>query len=147
MLNVVRFPIAFPLAFAALCFAQQTSDPWPKSDVIEPAALAELLKGEHTPEVISVAFPVLYRQKHIVHAVNAGPGSKPEGLEALKKAVAGLSKDADIVLYCGCCPMVKCPNIRPSYQALKDAGFTHVRVLDVPTNMHEDWYTKGYPSE
>ena len=45
----------------------------------------------------------------IIGAVYAGPGNKPEGIEALKKEVAGLSKDADIVLYCGCCPMEKCP--------------------------------------
>ena len=26
-------------------------------------------------------------------------------------------------------------------------GFTHIRILDIPTNMHDDWYTKDYPSE
>jgi hypothetical protein len=56
-------------------------------------------------------------------------------------------KDADIVLYCGCCPMVKCPNIRPAYRALREMGFQHVRVLNIATNMHEDWFGKGYPSE
>jgi hypothetical protein len=61
--------------------------------------------------------------------------------------VADLPKDADIVVYCGCCPMVKCPNIRPAYRTLKELGFTHIRVLDVPTNMHDDWYAKNYPSE
>ncbi len=43
--------------------------------------------------------------------------------------------------------MVKCPNIRPAYRALKELGYTHIRVLSIPTNMHDDWYTKGYPSE
>jgi hypothetical protein len=58
-----------------------------------------------------------------------------------------MRKDADIVLYCGCCPMEHCPNIRPAYQALKESGFTRVRVLRIPTNMAADWYGKGYPSE
>ena len=73
---------------------------------------------------------------------------RDRGIETLKKAVANLSKDADIVVYCGCCPMeTKCPNIRPAYQTLKELGFTHVRVLNIPTNMHDDWYTKNYPTE
>ena len=31
--------------------------------------------------------------------------------------------------------------------ALKQMGFTSVRVLDIQTSMHNDWYTFGYPSE
>ncbi len=136
------------LALAGMfCFSAETTDPWPSAAVIEPAALAQILQAGKPPMVISVAFPVLYHAKHIVHAIDAGPGSKPEGIELLKKAVAGVPKDADIVVYCGCCPMVKCPNIRPAYRALKEMGYTRIRVLDVPTNMHDDWYTKNYPSE
>jgi len=30
---------------------------------------------------------------------------------------------------------------------LKEWGFKHVRVLDIPTNMHVDWFSKGYPAE
>jgi thiosulfate/3-mercaptopyruvate sulfurtransferase len=133
---------------AVLGFSQSTSDPWPKNMLLEPAAFSqELQSGKPPAAVVSVAFPVLYRSKHIVHAVDAGPTSKPEGIDALKKAVANLPKDADIVLYCGCCPMDKCPNIRPAYRTLKELGFTHVRVLDIATNMHTDWYSKDYPSE
>src|SRR6267378_2478787 len=139
---------AVPLALlATLCFSQDVADPWPKSDLIEPAALARELESVKPPVVLGVAFPVLYRSKHILHAIDAGPGSKPEGIETLKKAVAGRPKDADLVIYCGCCPMVKCPNVRPAYRTLKEMGFTHVRVLDIPTNMQADWYSKNYPSE
>jgi len=105
------------------------------------------IQSAKPPVIISVAFPVLYRSKHILHAVAGGPGSAPEGLEALRQAVAKLPKSADIVIYCGCCPMVKCPNIRPAFTTLKDLGFTRIRVLDIPTNMHTDWYEKNYPSE
>jgi hypothetical protein len=136
------------LAFVAtLCFSQPTADPWAKSELIEPAAFAKELQSGKTPTVISVAFPVLYRARHIVHAVDAGPGNKPEGMALLTKVVAPLPKSADIVLYCGCCPMVKCPNLRPAYRKLKELGYTHVRVVNIPTNMHEDWYAKNYPSE
>src|SRR5215831_17157236 len=136
-----HIPRAAMLLATALAFSQDLS-------LVEPADLAATLRSDaKKPTVICVAFPVLYRSKHITGALFAGPGNKPEGIEALKKAVGGMPKDADIVLYCGCCPMERCPNIRPAYQALKDAGFTRVRVLRIPTNMATDWYAKGYPSE
>jgi len=133
---------------AALGFSQEVANPWPESAILEPADLARTLRSsEKKPAVICVAFPVLYRSKHIAGSVFAGPGNKPEGLDELKKAVAGRAKDSDLVLYCGCCPMTKCPNIRPAYRLLKEMGFTHIRVLSVPANMAADWYDKGYPSE
>ena len=135
------------LLLAGLCLCQNASDPWPKSDLMEPAALVQALQSSKPPTVVCVAFPVLYRSKHIARAVFAGPGSKPEGLEMLKKAVAEVPKDADLVIYCGCCPMVKCPNVRPAYRVLKEMGYTRVRVLNLPTNTLTDWVSKDYPSE
>jgi thiosulfate/3-mercaptopyruvate sulfurtransferase len=144
----------FKNAFAILglacgsCFGQDApSDPWTAVELLQPAQLAQAIQSGKAPVVLSVAFPVLYKGKHIVHAINAGPTSKPEGIEALKTAVAKLPKDADLVIYCGCCPMVKCPNIRPAYRALKELGFTRVRVVSLPTNLHTDWVNKDYPSE
>jgi thiosulfate/3-mercaptopyruvate sulfurtransferase len=153
MLGFMKIPVAFRLAaallVAVLCFSQQTADPWPKASLLEPSALAETLRSSTAkpPVILCVAFPVLYKTKHILHAVYAGQGSKPEGIETLKQAVAGMAKDSDIVLYCGCCPMERCPNMRPAYRALKEMGYTHVRVLSIPTNMATDWYSKDYPSE
>jgi hypothetical protein len=129
-------------------WAQEAApDPWAQNEVLQPAELAKAIESGKAPIILSVAFPVLYKGKHVVHAINAGPTSKPEGIEALKAAVAKLPKDADLVIYCGCCPMVKCPNIRPAYQTLKALGFTRVRVVSIPTNLHTDWVSKGFPSE
>ena len=115
---------------------------------MHPADLAAVLNStKPQPHIICVAFPVLYRQRHIIHAEYAGPGNKPEGIQALKSAVASLGMDSQIVIYCGCCPMVKCPNVRPAYSALKEAGYRKVRVLDIPENFHADWVAKGYPVE
>ena len=136
------------LLLATLSLSQQSSDPWPKSALLEAGVLASTLQsGDKAPVIVSVVFPVLHRAKHIPNAIFAGPGSKPEGLELLKKAVANLPKDSDIVLYCGCCPMTQCPNLRPAFRTLKELGFTSVRVLNIPTNMHTDWYSKSYPTE
>ena len=97
--------------------------------------------------MIHVGFPVLYRAAHIAGSEYAGPGSKPEGIEALKKAVAGQPHNREIVLYCGCCPWDKCPNIRPAFAALHQMGFTNVKVMMVPENLKADWIDKGYPTE
>lgn len=147
--RALEVPVRAAVLFAAaLGFSQEVANPWPESAIVQPADLAKTLQSSgKKPAVICVAFPVLYRSKHITGAVFAGPGNRPEGIEALKKAVAGMAKDSDLVLYCGCCPMTQCPNIRPAYQTLRDMGFTRVRVLSIPTNMVADWYEKGYPSE
>jgi thiosulfate/3-mercaptopyruvate sulfurtransferase len=92
------------------CLSQQLTDPWPARDLLQPSALAQALRSAKPPIVLSIGFPVLYRSKHILHAIEAGPASKPEGIEALKKALANVPKNSDIVIYCGCCPMDKCPN-------------------------------------
>lgn len=123
-------------------------NPWADSELMQPDRLAGLLKSQKgVPRILCVAFPVLYRQRHIVGAEYAGPGNKPEGIEMLRAAVASTPKDAPIVIYCGCCPMVKCPNVRPAFRALKDAGFKNVSVLNIPENFHTDWVAKGYPTE
>ena len=133
---------------ALIAFGDAQGDPWSASELMPPKALADELRGDGSkPVVIAVVFPVMYRQRHIAGALYAGPGRDAAGIDALKAAVKGLSKEAEIVLYCGCCPMVRCPNIRPAYRALKELGYTNVRVLALETNFHDDWSSKGYPSE
>lgn len=127
--------------------AQEAGDPWDKAEFVEPAALAAELHSAKPPVILCTAFSVLYRSKRIPHAIEAGPGNNPEGIALLRKAAANLPRNADIVLYCGCCPMDRCPNIRPAYRVLREMGFRHVRVLNIPTNMHTDWFGKGYPAE
>jgi thiosulfate/3-mercaptopyruvate sulfurtransferase len=120
--------------------------PLSSSDLLEPAALAQSLNsGTATSHIFCVAFPSLYRQKHILHAQYAGPGNSPEGLKSLKEAVEKVPKSSEIVIYCGCCPMVRCPNLQPAYRLLKELGFSSVRVLNLPTTLLADWTSKGYP--
>jgi len=145
---VMRVGAAAASATIALGKEQSAAEPWPQSALMSPAALAKKLNSEGArPAVLCVAFPVLYRQRHIIHAEFAGPGRSAEGIESLKKAAANLQKNEEIVIYCGCCPMVDCPNVRPAYSTLTKLGFTNVKVLDIPTNFHTDWVAKGYPVE
>src|SRR5215469_14375269 len=112
--------------------------------LIQPGQAAKELHGAL---VIHVGFPVLYRSAHITGSIFAGPGSKAEGIAELKKAVAGQPHTREIILYCGCCPFDRCPNIRPAFAALREMGFTHVRAMTLPTNLKTDWIDKGYPTD
>ena len=76
-----RFLLVLALAFVAFA-----ADPWGDRDVMTPEQLAKDIKA---PLLIHVGFPVLYRSTHIPGSVYAGPGSTADGVEALKKAVAG----------------------------------------------------------
>jgi rhodanese-related sulfurtransferase len=138
-------PVAVLAAtLAAVMLAQTPSDPWTPSQLLEPK---ELAGAAHTgaPEIVMVGPRVLYDGAHIVGALYAGPANKPEGIQKLLEAAASLPKDAQIVIYCGCCPMTRCPNIRPAFTALRDAGFKNVKVLALKESMHADWTEKGYP--
>jgi thiosulfate/3-mercaptopyruvate sulfurtransferase len=139
MRRIVLFCLPLGLLTLGLLLA---ADPWTAKDLVSPETLSKDVKG---PLIIHVGFDVLYRAAHIAGTPYAGPASKPEGIDELKKAVAGQPHDRDIVLYCGCCPMDKCPNIRPAFTALHELGFTHVRVLSLPANLKTDWTDKGYP--
>ena len=132
---------AIVLLFSSLLLA---GDPWTSKDLVQPKDVAADIK---TPLLIHVGFPVLYRSVHITGSQYAGPGSKAEGIEMLKNAVAGQPKDREIVLYCGCCPWEKCPNMRPAFAALRDLGYTRVKAMVVPENLKADWVDKGYPTE
>jgi rhodanese-related sulfurtransferase len=80
-------------------------------------------------------------------SIYAGPGSRAEGLEALKVAAGKLPRDREIILYCGCCPWSNCPNVKPAVELLKQMGFTRVKAMFVETNFAKDWIDKGYPVE
>lgn len=137
------------LLIAAALLAQVPAGQIPPAEMIEPAQFAARLKetGKPKPLILQTGFPVLFRAAHISDSVYAGPDSKPEGIESLKAIVAKEPRDREIVIYCGCCPWEKCPNMRPAFAALKEMGFTNVRALHIPDTLAKDWIEPGYPTE
>jgi len=129
--------------------AAADADPWSQAQTISAADFAKELQQNHDAslEIIYVGVRTLYAGAHIPESVFHGPGSTNPGLSDLKKFAAALPKDANIVIYCGCCPLERCPNLRPAFSALKEMGFTHLRVLILPTSFAADWVEKGYPIE
>ncbi len=133
--------IGVAIAFLAVALAADLN-------TVQPKDLAAQLQAKGAkPALFHVGFPVMYRGKHIPASIYAGPGSKDEGLAALRTAVASLPRTQEVVVYCGCCPFDKCPNVRPAVALLKQMGFTNVKVLDIPTNFGADWVDHGYPVE
>ncbi|MGH9702958.1 MAG: rhodanese-like domain-containing protein [Candidatus Acidiferrales bacterium] len=115
--------------------------------LIEPEELAKKISGprEGIPVIFFVGYAVLYRGAHIPGAQNAGPGVTKEGIDQLKSLAYPLPLDREIVVYCGCCPFDKCPNILPAYRALLEMGFKRLEILNLPQSFAHDWVEKNLP--
>ena len=132
---------------ATLSAPRENDDPWTADELIQPDALAKALAGESKPVVLQIGVVYLYRISHVPGAKFVGMVGTPEGMEALKKVTRDVSRDMEVVAYCGCCPWGDCPNIRPAYKALREMGFKKIKLLNLPNNFAQDWVTKGYAIE
>jgi thiosulfate/3-mercaptopyruvate sulfurtransferase len=143
--------IVLSLLFAVLLLvaatrAQNSTDPWSAAQTVQPADFAkELSGGKSSPTILFVGFQRLYTAGHIKGTQYHGSGGRPEGVSEIKAWASSLPRSTNLVLYCGCCPLEKCPNIRPAFSALRDMGFTNLRVLLLPTSFAVDWADKGLP--
>ena len=145
-------PLASVLRSAQSGGAKQEKpvDPWTDAQVMHAADLVPEIagaKGANSPTIIYVGFRTLFEGGHVPGALFHGTASKEEGLTELKKWLASLPRSTNLIIYCGCCPFDRCPNIRPAYAAIHEMGFTHVRVLVLPTSFAADWVEKGYPMQ
>lgn len=120
----------------------------PSEFLVEPADFAAALHSQQNPKplILQVGFRTLYDQAHIPGAQYAGPANDAEGLRRLHDRVAALPRDTPIVIYCGCCPWTRCPNIAAAFDTLHALGFSHLKVLHIAENFGTDWVDKGYPA-
>jgi len=119
----------------------------PAARQITPEELVQVLKsGQKKPLMFQVGSHVLYTQAHIPGSEYIGSAATDAGLQQLRKRVEGLPRTKFIVLYCGCCPWIHCPNVKPAYDALNNMGFTNVKVLYIADNFGSNWVDKGYPT-
>jgi hypothetical protein len=149
--RVAAVALAAIVALAPACSGAATdaaspAEPWGTNSVM-PADLVKELSGADKPVVVCTAPAFLYRVAHIPGAVLHGPASDPGGLASLTAWAQALPRSTSLVIYCGCCPMKDCPNLRPAYAALKGLGFTRVRVLILADSFRADWIDRGYPIE
>jgi thiosulfate/3-mercaptopyruvate sulfurtransferase len=115
--------------------------------MLTPEELVKALKAPKgaKPLLFQVGSRMLYVQAHIPGSEYLGAGYTEEGIRNLRQRAQSLPKHAAIVLYCGCCPWSHCPNLNPAYDALRQMGFTNVKVLYLANNFGADWVDKGYP--
>lgn len=121
--------------------------PWKQSQLIAPRDLTHELanSGGKKPVIVCVGFQFLYQGAHIPGAIWEGPARDAAGIAKLKQWARSVPKGAPVIIYCGCCPFYRCPNVRPAFKALREAGLTNIRVLYIEDDFAKDWVAKGYP--
>ena len=143
--------LLFSVFVSSLSLAQSTirsnqaldkKDNWTQKDLIEPTALATIIANPkaNQPKIFNIGVV-----DNIKGAINMGGVSEKENLQKLNNALSKLPKSTFLVVYCGCCPFERCPNIRPAVTLLKTLGFKNGRLLNLPTNLKQNWVDKGYP--
>jgi hypothetical protein len=122
--------------------AQAKVEPWTESQLISTKELADIINDPKAdkPLIINIG-----PQAVIKGSVDVGPGQEKDNIKKLDKMLSKEDKNREVVLYCGCCPFEKCPNIRPAFSLIKEKGFAKAKLLDVPKNIKTNWIDPGYP--
>lgn len=109
-----------------------------------PGKLAQKIETNQVDDmlILSIGF-----EDVIKGSVDLGPANDSTKIASLKDYLKTVPKDKSIVLYCGCCPLEKCPNVRPAFKVLNEMGFTNAKLLDIETSIKADWLDKGYPAK
>ena len=126
------------------------SETLPASQLVQPADLVRELafaSPDSRPTIVYVGFRTLFAGGHSPGATFHGSASTEQGLADIKKWAASLPRTTNLVIYCGCCPFERCPNIRPAFALFRHMEFTHLRVLELPTSFAADWADKNYAIE
>jgi thiosulfate/3-mercaptopyruvate sulfurtransferase len=129
---------------------EKADDPWGSAETLRPADFVQELSGaKNLPPatIVYVGFRTLFEGGHVPGAVFHGTASTEKGIAELKAYLRSMPRSTYLVIYCGCCPFDRCPNIRPAYKVARELRYTHVRVLVLPTSFAADWVEKGYPME
>ncbi|MGZ3751647.1 MAG: hypothetical protein ACXVB0_22710 [Mucilaginibacter sp.] len=137
--------IALVLLFTstAMSLNKFSDDPWKPEQLMEPQVLATMISnntGNNLPVILNIG-----SVDAIKGAISTGPTSEADGMAELNKQLKHIGKDRLVVIYCGCCPLFKCPNVRPAFKLLAAEGYTNIRVLNLKTNLKTDWVDKKYP--
>jgi thiosulfate/3-mercaptopyruvate sulfurtransferase len=138
---ITAFIIPGILALVLAGKAQQ-KEPWTLEQLLNPEDLAKTINNPQSDQpVVLCVGPVAT----IKNSIEIGATHEKEGFDKLKKRLKHLSKDEAIVLYCGCCPFNKCPNIRPAFLLLNQMQFKNHKLLNLSQNLKVDWIDHGYP--
>ena len=116
------------------------NNPWNTNQLLQPTALINLMKTDKNVIVYNIGVV-----QDIKGARHIGAASEKEKLQLLNTILKTQDKNKTVVVYCGCCPFDKCPNIRPAFKMLQANNIKKAYLLNLPTNLKTDWIAKGYP--
>ena len=122
---------------------QNQQEPWTQKQLMAPSELAKILNNPKAPQ------PVVFSigpQAIIKGSIDIGSARDKANLNKLKERLDKLPKDANIVIYCGCCPFDRCPNVRPAFELLNKMQFKNHKLLNLPHNLKAEWIDPGYPT-
>jgi len=146
--NLILTSFAFVTSYGFAESQHVPASSIPEADLYQPGDFAAALRTDGPkPVILQVGSQVLFAQAHVAGSEYAGPAGQQGGLQLLKDRIATLPKSTVVVLYCGCCPWSRCPNIAPAYRLLREQGFNQVKVVSIANNFGDDWAAKGYPTE
>lgn len=142
MKKVTVFSVVGILVVSLALFAFKSLDgPWTADQLIEPEVLAKKLNGSgEKPVVISVG-----PMQPIKTSINAGIGNTTAGMNKFIQIVNKLDREQTVVIYCGCCSMENCPNVKGPFEYLINSGFQNPKILKIKTDLNVDWVNKGFP--
>lgn len=149
LLSLAAVVVVLASAIAGqFALAAQPASSIPAQQLVQPAQWAAKLKDGSASKslMLHVGFRSMFDQAHIPGSEYAGPGNTGAGLQVLRDRVALLPRDSSIVIYCGCCPWTRCPNMAGAYELLKELGFTSVQAIFIEDNFGKDWVDQGYPT-
>ena len=142
MINDKRLLLLVFTMFIINCGRAQNPVNWTPNQLMEPSQLAKIIKDDKkVPLIFSIGPGAIIKK-----STDFGMAKEKENIAAFKKKLATLPKNANMVIYCGCCPFDHCPNVRPAIDVLKEMKFTNYKLLNLPHNVKTDWIDKGYPS-
>jgi thiosulfate/3-mercaptopyruvate sulfurtransferase len=132
------------LSIFSFSLVQKKEVPYASEYLISPADLASIINNPKAklPVILNVG-----SMKLIKNAETGGMGYSDEGMKEFKIKVNKLDKNQLIVIYCGCCKMENCPNVKSPFDYMKTSGFKNFKILNIETGLYEDWISKGYPME
>ena len=125
-----------------ICYSQN-DEPWKNNQLIEPSRLNKIIISQNQlPYIVSVG-----PGQVISGSIGIGECRYEKNLTDFENHLSSISKDSEIIIYCGCCPFKDCPNIRPAFSLLNSLGYKNHKLLNIRNNIKTDWIDLNYPTD